>query len=856
MKINAIRTEGLSGFVVTDNAKPRFTLETENERNNAFVALCKVTVKNGENIVWSYESKNGDTDNIPYDGKLLEPLTSYTVIADVTDSFGNTGKNTAEFETGFLSGDFSADWITMPKLRMKRKKSPVPLVFKKKFNVHGKVKKARLYSTSFGIYTFTLGGKSVTDEKFTPGFTSYKSRLQYQVYDVLPFLKETNELLFTVAGGWAAATFGFVNDNKLGADRPALKALLVIELENGEKTEIPTDESWLVTQDGPVREASFYDGEVYDARKTHEKAIYLNAQREKPRFSPRLEASCGMHAKVRETLDPVSVLKSKNGWIYDFGQNCAGVLQIEVDGKKGQLITARHAEIIVDGELFTKPLRAAKARFEYTCGGGREVYSPQFTYMGFRYAELCGVEPKDVTVKMNAISSISTEVGGFSCSNESLNRLQKNIVYSGFSNFLEIPTDCPQRNERLGWTGDIAVFARTACFNFDMNRFLEKWLLDVRAEQSEDGSIPDFVPELRYWSQRRITAGWSDCIFLVPWALYQSSADKRILEEMYPMMKRYLSGIEKKARSFSRGENRFIWSRGFSYGDWCAPGENQRQWMSKKKWISTAYYANDCAIAAEIAGILGFSEDVEKYKGMRKNIENAYRNVFTDKNGTLLKEFQTAYVCPLYFGMTHGEERKNYAKNLARLVKEADNHLSTGFLGTPYLLFALSDNGFEKEAFELLLQDTCPSWLYEVKAGGTSIWERWDALRPDGTVNLGNEREDGLASSLGDGMVSFNHYANGAVGDWLYRRIGGIEALQPGYRKIKIAPLVGGGLTSACCFKKLSSGTVKSEWKIENGCFTLKACVPFNTSAVITLPNNESFEVSSGEYEYSCEITR
>lgn len=854
MKLKAIKIEGLSGFVATDNAKPRFTLETENNRQNAFVALCKITVKNGESVLWHYESANGETDNIQYGGKSLEPLTTYTVCAEVTDNFGNIGKNSAEFETGFLCGDFPAEWITKPKLRLRWKKSPVPLVFKKNFDIHSRVKKARLYSTAFGIYTFTLGGKIVTDDRFTPGFTSYKSRLQYQVYDVLPFLEEKNELVFTVSGGWAAATFGFVNDNKLGANRPTLKALLILEFENGEKTEISTDESWLVTQDGPVREATFYDGEVYDARKTPDNAIYVKAQKEKPRLSPYLEASCGMFAKERETIEPVNIFKSKNGWIYDFGQNCAGVLQIEVDGKKGQLISARHAEIVVDGELFTKPLRAAKARFEYTCGGGREVYSPQFTYMGFRYAELCGVEPQNVKVKMKAISSINKEIGGFSCSDENLNRLQRNIVYSGFSNFLEIPTDCPQRNERLGWTGDIAVFARTACFNFDMNRFLEKWLFDVRAEQSKDGRIPDFVPELRYWSQRRITAGWSDCIFLVPWALYQSNADKRILEEFYPMMKRYLSGVEKIARSFSCGENRYIWSRGFSYGDWCAPGENQRQWMAKKKWISTAYYANDCRIAAEIAEILGLSDDSKRYKELRKNIENAYRNIFTDKNGTLLKEFQTAYVCPLYFGMTDGAERKKYAENLARLVKNADNHLSTGFLGTPYLLFALSDNGFKKEAFDLLLQNTCPSWLYEVKAGGTSIWERWDALRPAGTVNLGNEPEDGLSNTLGDGMVSFNHYANGAVGDWLYRRIGGIEALQPGYKRIKIAPLVGGDLTSASCFRKLSSGTVKSEWKIENGVFRLKVSVPFNTSAVIILPNNESFEVSSGEYEYTCEL--
>ena len=286
-------------------------------------------------------------------------------------------------------------------------------------------------------------------------------------------------------------------------------------------------------------------------------------------------------------------------------------------------------------------------------------------------------------------------------------------------------------------------------------------------------------------------------------------------------MKRYLSGVEKKAAAFSLGEDRYIWSHGFSYGDWCAPNENQKQWMAKKKWISTAYYANDCALASKIATILGFEEEAKAFQEKRKCIENAYRNVFTDKKGTLKNEFQTAYVCPLYFGMVSGEERKKYAENLLRLVKEADNHLSTGFLGTPYLLFALSDNGYINEAYDLLLQDTVPSWLYEVKAGGTSIWERWDALRPDGTVNLGKDPGSGLVNAVGGGMVSFNHYANGAVGDWLYRRVAGLEAIEPGYKKFKVAPLVGGGLTSVSCFKKLSSGTIKINWNFENGVFVL-----------------------------------
>ena len=854
MKLEKIRIEDLCGFVVTDRERPRFTLETENELENAFVSSFSLKVKSGETVFWETEKKSSVVDNIVYDGKTLRPCTVYTVEARVTDNFGNTAENSAEFETGFLSGDFSADWITKPNCHVGFKKNPVPLVFKKKFSLSGKVKKARLYSTAFGIYSFTLCKKTVTDDLFAPGFTSYKDSLQYQTYDVAPFLEEKNELVFTVAGGWAVSTFGFAKPNKLAADRIALKALVQIEYEDGRKESVKTDESWLVTADGPVRDASFYDGEIYDAGKTLSKAIFENAKKEKPRLSPRLVASYGRFAKVIKTFEPQEIHKSKNGVVYDFGQNCAGVLELEIDGEKGQKITARHAEVLVDGELFTAPLRSAKALFEYTCAGGKEVYSPSFTFMGFRYAELCGIEAEKVKVKMKVISSVDEETGGFSCSNESINRLQENIRYSGFSNFLEIPTDCPQRDERLGWTGDIAVFASTACFNFNMKRFLEKWLIDVNSQQSKDGGIPVVVPKVKFLGGTKITAGWSDCIFLVPWALYQNSGDLSVLERFYPMMKRYLRGIEKKASKFSVGENRYIWSRGFSYGDWCAPGENQKKWMAKKQWISTAYFANDCAVAEKVAKALGFENDAAEYAKTRKHIENAYRNVFTDKNGTLKNEFQTAYVCPLYFEMVNGEERKKYAENLLRLVKKADNHLSTGFLGTPYLLFALSDNGYVKEAYDLLLQDTCPSWLYEVKAGGTSIWERWDALRPDGTVNLGNDPEDGISDISGSGMVSFNHYANGAVGDWLYRRVAGLEMIEPGYKKFKVAPLVGGDLTKASAFKKLSSGTIKSEWSLENGVFTLSVNVPFNTSAAITLPNGKSFEVSSGKYEYHVEI--
>ena len=398
MKLKNIRIDDLCGFAVTDSENPRFTLETENELENAFISSYSLKVKSDEAVLWQTEEQSSTVDNIVYGGRTLLPCTVYTVEATVCDNYGNKAEKTAEFETGFLSGDFPAEWITKPNYHVGFRKSPIPLVFKRQFLLSGKVKKARLYSTAFGIYSFTLCGKEISDDRFAPGFTSFEDRLQYQVYDIAPFLEEKNELVFTVAGGWAVGIFGLNRSNKLGADRLALKALVQIEYDDGRKDEIKTDESWLVTADGPVRDVSFYNGEIFDATKTLSKAIFENAEKEKPRISPRLVASYGKFAKIIETLEPKEIQKSQNGYIYDFGQNCAGVLELEIKGRKGQRITARHAEVLLNGELFTKPLRSAKAKLEYVCGGEEETYCPKFTLMGFRYAELCGIEPENVKI--------------------------------------------------------------------------------------------------------------------------------------------------------------------------------------------------------------------------------------------------------------------------------------------------------------------------------------------------------------------------------------------------------------------------------------------------------------------------
>ena len=851
LKLENIRIEHLKDYAVTDNEKPRFTLTASSDAQDAFASGYRIVVSDNGTIVWDTGRVNSDiTANIVYAGAALKPFTCYKVEAFIYDNDENQASKTAVLETGRLGTAWDARWVTHPDYEQGKKGNPVPFVFKRECELKGEIKSARIYCTAMGVYTLRLNGARVGMDYLAPGYTSYNYNLYYQVYDVTDMLGQANTLLCTVAGGWACGEFGPVKQNKTYADKPALLCELRVEYADGTGEIIASGCDWLVTTDGPVRDASIYDGEKYDARMDIANAAFVYAAAASLRVKPVIRAESGVLPRPVKRLEPVSSHRGKDGIIYDFGQNFAGVVSIRLNARAGQLITVRHAEVLIDGELFTRPLRTAKATVEYICRDGEQEYCPEYTYMGFRFIEVRGALEGNISVWATMLSSAYEELCSFSCSDEDINMLQQNISRSGMSNFMDIPTDCPQRDERLGWTGDIAVFASTACFNFELSRFLEKWLTDLASEQSRGGAIPVVVPHVKLL-QKLITAGWGDSCVLVPWASYLASGDVGIIERFYPVMKKYLKGVERMCAHSSSGKKKYIWSFGFSFGDWCAPDEKQVQWMKKKKWISTAYFAHTCGIAAQAAQLLGFEDDADYYTQLRENIIDAFREVFTDGKGKINKEFQTAYVCPLYFGMTRGEETAGYAANLARLVEAADNHLTTGFLGTPYLLFALSDNGYASKAYDVLLQDTCPSWLYEVKAGGTTVWERWDALRPDGTVNLGEGALENPETAFGGGMVSFNHYANGAVGDWLYRRMAGIEQLQAGYKSFKVQPVIDRRITHVCCEKITPYGTIKSEWHCRGGEFSLEVQVPFNTRAQIVLPDGENIQVGSGSHSFN-----
>jgi alpha-L-rhamnosidase len=846
VRISALTTDSVRTGLITD-APPRIAFALDSEIGGE--ALHNARVQVGD---WSVDTV--DQIGTVYTGPL-HPRTEYTVHVTATGTSGESAQASTSFRTGRLDLPWNAQWITDDAYETPDKTSPAPMSFRRSFSVDDGLRRAWVESTALGVYEIDLNGTKVGADYFAPGFTSYGHQIQYQTYD-LEVRPGQNALVVTVAGGWAVGSFTHKRKNKIYADKQALLAEVHLEYENGRTETISTGPDWDVSTDGPYRMAEWYDGETYDATVTTQDQTWRQAAVTAPKGSPALIAQYGPCVRAQQVLTPVMQTVAPSGdLVYDFGQNFAGVIRARLRGKRGQTVTFRHAEVLVNDELFVTSLRTAKATATYTCVDGHQEYSPRLTYMGFRYVGISGIHPDDIELEALVLHSDLDETGSFECSNPLINDLQSAIQWGGRSNFVDIPTDCPQRDEREGWTGDYAVFAPTASYNFDMSRFLTKWLRDINAEQGRGGGIPMVVPKAGNPFPVMATATWGDVCVLAPWAEYLARGDLRMLREQYPTMKRFLKAASWWSSLLSvRPDRRNIWRFPFHFGDWTAPDGDVKQWLARGRWVGTAYYANSCALVARIADLLGAHADARMFRDRRARIVSAYRNVFTDGAGKLKKkEFQTGYVLPLAFGMTAGTETEAMADNLVRLIQENDNHLATGFPGTPHLLFALSDNGRIDEAFDLLLQRSCPSWLYMVDSGGTTIWERWDALRPDGTVNVA-DLGGGSDDDSGGGMVSFNHYAAGAVGDWLYRRIAGIEPLEGGYRRFQVSPLVGGGITSARGEVVTPYGQVSSSWNIDGDVFRLVVRVPVSTTAVVTLPDGSRSERASGTHEFECRL--
>jgi alpha-L-rhamnosidase len=729
-----------------------------------------------------------------------------------------------------------------------------PPIVRREFAATAAVASARLYVSAHGLYEVEINGTRVGDDSLSPGWTVYGSRLRYYTYDVTALIVPGDNAIGSWLGdGWYRGRLGWRGSfhNLFGADL-SLIAQLEISYADGSTTTVATDDSWRASL-GPIVSSGLYDGEVYDARA--EQAGWSSAHFDDSAWSPvaignrdpaTFVAPDGPPVRCTEEVAPVEVIQTPTGkTVLDFGQNLVGRMRIRVSGKPGDTVTLRTAEVLQDGDIYTRPLRSAKSTDVYTLAGRDvEEWEPRFTSHGFRYAEIDGW-PGDVTqavadggIVARVYHTDMERTGWFSSSNELVNRLHENVLWSMRGNFVDIPTDCPQRDERVGWTGDIQVFAPTATFLYDVSGMLSSWLKDVAVEQLPDGTVPWYVPVIparEMWTPIRPGAVWGDVAVLTPWVLYERFGDAGILANQYESARRWVDLVDRLA-----GDDH-LWDEGFQLGDWldpAAPPQDPADATTDRYLVATAYFAWSTQHLALSAEVLGKTEDAARYFALASQVRAAFAAEYLLPDGRMTSDAQTAYSLALTFDLIpDAAQRAAAGTRLAELVAEAGNRIATGFAGTPIVSDALSRSGAIKVAYDLLLEEECPSWLYAVTQGATTIWERWDSQRPDGSVNPGT-------------MTSFNHYALGAVADWLHRVVAGIEATEPGYRSILFRPQPGGGFTGASAAHETPYGRASIDWRLDGPELTVKVVVPTGTSAVVELPGHDPVSVESGGHSF------
>jgi alpha-L-rhamnosidase len=754
-------------------------------------------------------------------------------------------------EAGLLEpGDWTARMIAADIALPEREDGPAVLL-RREFDVPAPVVAARLYATAFGAYELELNGRRVGDHVLAPGWTSYHHRLRYQTFDVTDLVRPgPNAIGGWLADGWYRGRLGFGGGKRaVYGSQTALLAQLEVRCADGSVLVVGTDDGWRGAKSA-IPATGLYDGERHDAR-LHDPAWstpgFDNTTWSPVRIEPldprRLVAPDGPPVRRTGTLRPVSITTSPSGrTIVDFGQNLTGRVRIRVDGEAGRVVRLRHAEVTQDGELYPRPLRAARQTDEYTLrGDGPEEWEPRFTIHGFRYVEITGWpgEPTADDIEAVVCHSDMARTGWFDCSDPDLVRLHENVVWSMRGNFVDVPTDCPQRDERLGWTGDLAVFAPTGTFLYDCAGVLTSWLADLAAEQEQLGTVPFYVPWLELTFPPRPAAVWGDVAVDAPWVLHERYGDAGLLRAQYPSMRAWVDQIAALA-----GESR-LWNEGFQFGDWldpAAPPDKPAAARTDPSLVATAALARSARTLARIAAILGEEADHRRYSALAADVSAAFNDEFVTPSGRLSSDAQTAYALALTAGLLEkAEQRDRAGHRLTELVAAEDHRIGTGFVGTPLICDALTSVGADDTAYRLLLQRECPSWLYPLAMGATTIWERWDSMLPDGSVNPGE-------------MTSFNHYAFGAVADWLHRRVAGLAPAAPGYRRVAVRPRPGGGLTSASATHDSPYGRIRVSWRRDQEHLHVEVTLPPGVTAVVELPA-ESFapvEIGSGRHEFTC----
>ena len=735
-------------------------------------------------------------------------------------------------------------------------KSPIDMnmaaaEFRRVFSIKNKVRSATLYVSAAGIYCPRINGKKITDAVLMPGITSYKTRILYQEYDVTEFVSENNELSFGVGPGWAVGYYGYSRERQLYFDEIALIARLNIVYQDGTEEDILTDSSFEVftTQ---VTSSDIYHGETVDLTAEIKS---LGAAVETT-LNTTLVPQDGEWIKEIDKLNAAKIIKTPKGeYVIDFGQNMTGYVEVTVKGNRGDRIVLHHGEVLdKDGNFYSGNMRSARNENVYVLSGNNDVFKPTYSFQGFRYVHLAQC-PEYLIDKKNfkaiTVHSDIKRTGRFACGNEKINQLYHNIIWGQKSNFLDIPTDCPQRDERMGWTGDAQVFCRTACINYDTEKFFTKWLADVAIEQGENGAVIGVVPRARKKGVTRVSAAWGDAACIIPWELYLTYGDKALLRKNFPMMKKWVEYMH------SAGSEEYLWLGGMHYGDWLAmdAGADSLVGATANDLIASAFFAHSTSLLIKAGEVLG--EDMTKYRELHKKVRAAFRKYFME-GGMPKAEFpltevtlpgysvidtvrrgmtQTALVLILHFGLYEENEKCALEDKLCEMIINNGNRMTTGFVGTPYILHVLTAAGRTDLAYKLLFQEQNPSWLYSVTHGATTMWEHWNSIKEDG-------------SFWSDEMNSFNHYAYGAVYDWIFSTTLGIAPVEsaPAYREVRIAPHPCREMGFAKASIESRSGKISSHWYYKGDSVHYEFEIPEGVTAHITLPGGFKRTIGSGNY--------
>ena len=902
-----------------DVLRPRFgwqirsyTRGVVQEAFRIILAESKESLDSQTNLIWDTKKcVSGNSIHCRYDGPVFRTGIRYFWKVQVWDNAGHISSWSADawFETGLLnSSDWKARWIE-PALPPIRKYSPglftlaglnktdkypeeklTPCsMLRKEFTIKKGLKRARIYATAHGIYALEINGVKADDREFAPEFTSYHKLLLYQVYDVTDRLTPGENVLgVTIADGWYGGRIGATGESAQYGNKHALLLQMELEYDDGYREQVNSDESWKCST-GPLVYADIWIGEKYDAR--------LEASSwNKPGFTAagwkavdvvdydmkNLSVQVGNPVRSVMKIEPTKIIITPKGeTVVDLGQNIAGRLRMTVAGEAGTHVTLEHSEVLDEqGNFINNIIGINKDQKDVYVlkGGAREIFEPAFTFHGFRYVKVTGY-PGSPTVKDFTgivISSAVPATGAFVCSDTLLNQLQHNIVWSQRSNMLSIPTDCPQR-ERMGWTADIQVYGPTAMFNQNLSSFLSRWLRSLKADQLAGGQVPMVVPYTKGYRESLgkylspTSAGWGDACIIVPLELYEKYGDIGILEEYYETMTRWMDYVERQATSYSpfgfrmnplnwfnktkRRNEKYLWNTGFHYGDWLIPSKTGHGLIGlsipvlvTRRIVASAYYGYSTALMANIAGLLGRTEDQKKYTELNAKIKQAFAARYVSGEGKLKPSLQGIYILALQFDLIPPSVKQKSVTHLVELIKNNGYRLDAGFLSIPFLMDVLCNEGHRDIAYKLLFQDECPSWLYEVNNGATTIWESWKAIAPDGKIS----------------PLSYNHYAFGCIGDWMYRTVGGLNTVEPGYRSSLIKPDVTGNISSASTSLETMYGTLSNSWAIANGVMTMSVSVPANTTAQIVLPNatketilesGSTLSIARGIYNISQEKT-